>query len=306
MEGSARIEIGNADADVARQRRLFHFDNIELRNVSWLCNCGVLNSGINTGCAAVQHYRNVNHQQVTPNTFDSLMMLVAERELKQTMTDNEDLFAQFFNAEITLVSAMTEVERIDHIQELEAVAFEAKARLTAAKSHQRDKAANKRLGGEWSVTPVEPDPNVTDTINRVQLRKKRMTKLDSTREALEKIGYDKKTIDTMMSAMMKAAANQADAKSTQIERDRDNGDASGKAVTKPITKPNTPSTDAVLEPTQWKTEADSAQAEGKALVEAQNQPIRTVVQQDVPIQKSNGGFAGKSNGTIDLSTLKFK
>lgn len=180
----------------------------------WICNCGLINSGINSYCAGRSYFGLDEHYQVTPTTFDLMIMLKAERDFDK-MTNNEERFAQFFNSEITLISAMSEIERIEHIQELEDIAFEAKARLTAAKSHDRDAKAKKRLGGEWTITETKPDQTVTDTINNVELRKKRMTKLDKMQAKLQALGIDPKDIADMMSGLRKVAA-----KDTQEDRDK--------------------------------------------------------------------------------------
>jgi len=213
------------------------------------------------------------------------MMVVAERSMKQ-LTDNEELFSKFFNSEMVLISAMSEAEKIDHIKELEEIAFEAKARLTAAKSNQRDSAARRRVGSEWSISAIEPDQTTSDTINRVKLREKRMSKLDKTRAQLEKLGLEKKDIDVMISAMQKTASNSADAESTRreleakAERDEhkknggdDNESTLPVAKAEPKIKPNSP----VAAPLQF-TKENAEQADGR-------------------FERGN---------SLDLSTLKFK
>lgn len=200
--------------------------------MSWKCSCGVINSGINERCAAINHYRSVEHKQASSNTLDYLMMLKAERDFKN-MTTNEDKFAQFFNNETLLIASMSEIERIEHIQELEEIAFEAKARLTAAKNYDRDQKAKKRLGGEWTISPTEPDQTVTDSIKKVELRRQRMTKLDKTKARLIAAGIDLKDVETMISAMTKAAVKSVEKAS---EKNGNNGKDSAKADG--VTQPN--------------------------------------------------------------------
>jgi hypothetical protein len=167
------------------------------------------------------------------------MMFKAEREFQKltetkTMTDNEDKFARFFNSETVLIASMTEAERIDHIQELEEIAFEAKARLHAAKTYDRVQKGKKFAGGDYTITPVTPDQTTSDTINRVKLRTSRMTKLDKTRQGLEKLGLDDKTIDAMISAMTKQARK-------DDPNDRKPPPSNGVAVPKKPNQPNAPS-----------------------------------------------------------------
>lgn len=202
----------------------------------WRCNCGLINASINKHCAGINHFTN-EHFQITASNYDSTLYWTRERRFKE-LTDNEDKFAQFFNAETVLVSAMSDVELIEHITELEEIAFEAKARLTAAKTGQRDRSAKKRLGGEWTISPLQPDQTVTDSINRVELRGKRMTKLDKTRAKLEALGLSDKDIDLMINTMLKQARKDPPT----------NGDSSATAVTKP--KPISPISPVEMEPSQ--------------------------------------------------------
>lgn len=131
------------------------------------------------------------------------------------MTDNEDKFTRFFNAHTPIAAALSEPDLIDHIQLLEEIVLEGKAHLTAAKQVQRDRGAKKRLGGEWTITPNGPDPMVTDSINKVEQRKKRMTKLDSQSAKLAALGFNQKEIEAMTAGLRKIAVSD-----TQEEKDK--------------------------------------------------------------------------------------
>lgn len=202
--------------------------------MSWECNCGLINAGglesPSRACAGINQVTiglaDSEHYQISPSKLDSVLYWTRNRRMKE-LTENEEKFAQFFNAESVLVSAMSEIELVEHIQELEEIAFEAKARLTAAKTKSRDNSAKKRLGGEWSISPTQPDQTVTDTINRVKLRANRMTKLDKMRAKLSALGLEEKEIDSMINKML-----------TQARKDKPaampiNGDELTKAVTEP-------------------------------------------------------------------------
>lgn len=202
--------------------------------VSWLCNCKLTNASINNVCGGISNFTNVQHYQITPSRYDWTLYAVRDWRFKE-LTDNEDKFAQFFNAEVVLVSAMTEVELIEHIEELESIAFEAKARLTAAKTNSRDRAGKKFAGGDWSITQVQPDQTVSDSINKVKLRSARMSKLDKTRAKLEALGLEDKEIDRMISVMLKQARKDP----ASPENSASNGDSSA-AMAKPIIKPFSP------------------------------------------------------------------
>ncbi len=122
------------------------------------------------------------------------------------MTENEDKFANFFNHEMVLFSSLSEIEQIEHIQQLEEIAFETKARLTAAKTAKRDKEGKKFAGGDWTITPVQPDATVTDTINKVKLRQSRMTKLDKQSAKLKALGFSDAEVNAMTAGLRTAAS----------------------------------------------------------------------------------------------------
>ncbi len=252
--------------------------------MTWKCNCKLINAGVNNRCAGINHFTNVKHHQVSPTQYDITFYWVreAERSIKQ-LTDQEDKFANFFNAEAILVATMDDGELMEHIQELEEIAFEAKARLTAAKTGQRDRSAKKRLGGEWSITDVNPvvgDKDVSNTINKVQLRKKRMSKLDSTREKLLAIGLDDKTVDQMISKML-----------SQAKKD----DASKPVIDVGIVPEELRESRKAEKAALDKKDAEDSSKEEKAKTEAENQSIKVepVIEQI------------KESQSLDLSTLKF-
>lgn len=125
--------------------------------------------------------------------------------MSREMTEQEALFAKFFSEEKTLIALMTPEERIDHIQQLEEIAFEAKARLTAGKEYEREENAKSRAKGKWTITETNPDQTVTDTINKVKLRKDRMTKLDRQSAKLAALGFSQAEVEEMVAGLRKAA-----------------------------------------------------------------------------------------------------
>lgn len=133
------------------------------------------------------------------------------RAKKLTMsTPNEDLHAKFFNEEALLVVNMSDIDLDEHIHELETIAREAKARILAAteeKRTRRAKAGNKA----WRIEPNGPDPNVTDSLNKVKQRSQRMGKLDTMRQKMSALGLSDADIDAMMSKMIAAARKEPEA-----------------------------------------------------------------------------------------------
>lgn len=110
------------------------------------------------------------------------------------MTEQEELFAKFYNHEKILVKDMDHMQLREHREELQKIAFEAKARLVAADDEGRERKA-KTNNKEWLVT--DPAVNVTDAINVVKTRAARMSKMDKLQADLRKAGIDDATIREM-------------------------------------------------------------------------------------------------------------
>ena len=128
----------------------------------------------------------------------------------QMSTPNEDLHAKFFNEEALLVVNMTDVDLDEHIHELETIAREAKARILAATEEKRTRKA-KAGNKAWRIEPNGPDPNVTDSLNKVKQRSQRMGKLDNMRAKMSALGLSDADIDAMMSKMVAAARKEPEA-----------------------------------------------------------------------------------------------
>ncbi|MET0785364.1 MAG: hypothetical protein ABWY25_01490 [Paenisporosarcina sp.] len=161
---------------------------------------------MNKQCAGLSNRPHIKHQQVTPNDFDYLMMLESERLANKAMTDNEDKFSQFFLAGKLMANPLSDAELIEHIEALEEVVLEGKAHLSAAKWEQRDRGAKKTLGGNWTISPTGPDQVVSDSINKVELRQKRMTKLDKQTAKFRALGFTQAEIDAMTTGLRAVAA----------------------------------------------------------------------------------------------------
>ena len=122
------------------------------------------------------------------------------------MTPQEELFAKLYNHEKVLVKDMDTIQIRDHREELQQIAFEAKARLSAADDELRERKA-KTNNKEWLVTESEPSQSVTDSINAVKRRASRLSKMDKTREQLRKAGLDEATIKEMIGNLEKVATD---------------------------------------------------------------------------------------------------
>jgi hypothetical protein len=131
-------------------------------------------------------------------------------------TPNEELHAKFFNEEATLVVSMSDVDLDEHIHELETIAREAKARILAASEEKRNRKA-KAGNKAWRVEPLGPDPNVTDSLNKVKQRSSRMSKLDKMRDKMAALGLSDADIDAMVSKMVTQARKEPEALRKEAE-----------------------------------------------------------------------------------------
>src|SRR5262245_22965059 len=174
--------------------------------MSWKCSCGLINSGLNQNCAASLTYAG-EHIQVSPNEPDWLMAVIAAREAG--MTENEELYAQFFQKGRAMVKDMDLTGMREHREQLQRIIFEGKAVLAGVDESIREKKAE---GGpkvkEWTVSPTT-DVCTFDASNAVKIRKDRMSKMDRLQEQLRKAGIDEETVKEMVKNMeRKATENQ--------------------------------------------------------------------------------------------------
>lgn len=126
------------------------------------------------------------------------------------MTPNEELHAKFFSEEAALVINMNDADLEEHIQELESIAREAKARILAGSQEQRTRRA-KAGNKSWRVEPLGPDPTVSDSLNKVRQRSARMGKLDKMRAQMAALGIPDSELDQMMSKMVSQARKEPEA-----------------------------------------------------------------------------------------------
>ncbi len=181
--------------------------------MSWLCKCGLINTGLNYTCAAKQQTW-FEHYQISSNTSDFLTSVIAGKELG-LMTPQEELFAKFYNQEKILVKDMDTVQLREHREQLSQIAFEAKARLVAADDEGRDRNA-KTKGKEWLVT-VDSTVVSSDAINAVKQRAARMSKMDKLRMQLLTAGIDEDTVKEMV-ANMERKATEKNLKTVTFEK----------------------------------------------------------------------------------------
>lgn len=173
----------------------------------WKCSCGHTILGFAKYCPAAlspNHSIGAEHRQVSSNSPDWLQSLLVTSELK--MNPQEELFAKFYNIERVLVKDMDAVQLREHREELQQIAFEAKARLVAADEENKERKA-KASNKEWLVTDTTQPYDVSAAINVVKVRQARMSKADKMIEQLRKINMDEATIKEMVSNITKKASD---------------------------------------------------------------------------------------------------
>ena len=121
---------------------------------------------------------------------------------KATMTPKEELFAKLFAHEKVLVKDMDVLVLRAHIEELSRIAFEARARLTAADDEEKErtkkqKAAGKPSGFERSLNVDEVGSNA---INAIKDRTAKLTKRDKVIAGLVAMGMTPADAEKLMSA----------------------------------------------------------------------------------------------------------
>lgn len=94
----------------------------------------------------------------------------------ETMTPQEELFSQLFNHEKLLVKDMDILTLRAHREELSKIAFEARARMTAADDEENDRRKqSKPKGPKGFERSVNTDETTTNAINAIKDRQKKLT-----------------------------------------------------------------------------------------------------------------------------------
>lgn len=177
-------------------------------------------------------------------------------------TPNEELHAKFFNEEAALVVNMSDVDLDEHIHELETIAREAKARILAASEEKRTRKA-KSGNKAWRVEPLGPDPNVTDSLNKVKQRSSRMSKLDKMRDKMAALGLSDADIDAMVSKMVTQARKEPEALRAEAKLKED------------LAKPTLPTIQSDEERQARKDEKRRLEAEDKELEKQAQAPVHS-------------------------------
>lgn len=162
----------------------------------WACHCGYhWNPGRLTKCANDPADTSSEHYQVSSNTIDWTMSSDIRVELL-IMTDQEELFAKFYNQEAILVKDMDISQLRSHRDELAKIAFEAKARLVKVDDETRERSA-KSKNKEW-IVPTDNNHVDSEALAAVKTRTTRMNKIEKLQSQLLAAGIDDETVKEMI------------------------------------------------------------------------------------------------------------
>lgn len=143
---------------------------------------------------AVRLYDSSKHLQIPENIVIGIIL----GEITP-VTEREQLFEQFFKNERELVAAMDDAQLTAHRNELAKIAFEARARLTAADAEQDGR--RKKKGEKTLSRSDELDTGTaTEAVKKIGERRQRMTKEEKIRKSLEALGVSREDIDGVVRA----------------------------------------------------------------------------------------------------------
>jgi len=173
----------------------------------WNClDCKGYNDGLNRICVYCGLDVEIAAEYIT---YRYQALLEIERGIYEyrgylSMAEStEDLFVKFYNHEKILVKDMDVSSLRQHREELSKVAYEAKARLTAADDDLRERKA-KDPKAPWLIS-TNDNPSISDAVGTVKTRQARMSKMDKMRADLLKTLGDEELVDEMIRKMEKRA-----------------------------------------------------------------------------------------------------
>jgi hypothetical protein len=166
----------------------------------WICpRCQNELGEYNGWCEYCKHSDNI----IVYNPDAYFIRDVYVRHIKEAkpLTPQEELFSQLFNHEKILVKDMDMLTLRAHREELAKIAFEARARLTAADDEESNrKKKSQPKGPSGFERSVNTDETTTNAINAIKERQKKLTKAEKIQAGLEKLGISTADAEKLMSA----------------------------------------------------------------------------------------------------------
>lgn len=133
------------------------------------------------------------------------------------MSAKEQLFANFFNNEKGLVKDMDDIKLKAHIEELQDIAFQARARLSAADDEARERAATRKKNKGFQAS-VQTDDFTSNAIHNINERQKKMSKQEKEIERLVGLGIDRAVAENMYKAKTVLAVKEHGAQSVIVDQ----------------------------------------------------------------------------------------
>ena len=133
------------------------------------------------------------------------------------MTAKEQKFATFFNGEKVLVKDMDDLRLKAHIEELQDIAFEARARLSAADDEARERGAKTRAKKGFQ-TSVASDDFTSNAIHNINERQKKMSKTEKEIERLVDMGMNRKDAENLYKTKTIIAVKEHGAGSVEVDK----------------------------------------------------------------------------------------
>jgi hypothetical protein len=144
---------------------------------------------IASGVSKMKDYKDMTEEEVI-NSIES----------NQNMTPQEKLFAQLFYHETKLVKDMDLLTLRAHREELSKIAFEARARLSAADAHEEKIKRDSNSKPKGFERSLNVDDTTMGAINKIKERQVRLTKAEKIQAGLEKLGISSTDAAKLMSA----------------------------------------------------------------------------------------------------------
>jgi len=168
----------------------------------WGCNCWKCNKQLIDGfCGGNKEASRYEFYKIANET------IAHERMSEQNMTEREQLFARFFTEEVKLVTEMSIEEIGRRIEELEQIAFEARVKVQAADKVKKERVA-KLSESEREKLISSPELTVSDAINAIDKRKKRLSAADKLLDNLLKLGLSREEALQQMGAIKVTESSQ--------------------------------------------------------------------------------------------------
>lgn len=179
----------------------------------YICeSCKFYNDILSNPCKICQNYHNdsdvkqlaIKTQYNRLGFSYSLFTTFTSEYLMANEELTAELHSKFFNHEITLIKDMDNSQLRERRLEMQRIAFEARARLTAMDSEEKDRNSKGKRNAEWLINTGN-DPNVTDAIAVVKERKARMTKIEKLHQQMKSLGID--NADELIRNVERTASN---------------------------------------------------------------------------------------------------